>query len=696
MAIIPGAPGTQGAGHEQGLGDMMIFRKSISASFIAAVFLVLLAAQSIGAIVFTLHIRSAFFEELQTRMTRAADIMASVAAYPLLSFDFALIDTYMEEVAKDEEITSIFIYNVQGKVVREKIKVEDSELASFNPFLYKKTLKSTVPVISGGAKIGEIAVHFSAKSVNENINKSIVIVLLFQILVLVLVGLVLAYLFNRNIKRPVSIINSAIEKITAGDLTAPVPDLGEHEIGSIAKGVAFLEQRLSATVSKINTTAQDVSAAMRKVEHTYRIVGEGITKQMDEVKEIVRAVSIANKSQKEISDSVGKLLDFSTENVTSLLEMKASSEEIASQTQRLFRATEESFSTVSELSQTSKSIASSSGGALSAVEDTSSSVEELSVSVKEVGVFAVDSSKIAETVKEITSGDGMMSVVNAVEGMNGIADQVKMSYDIFQRLGTRSVDIEKVLSVIRDVTEQTNLLSLNAAILAAQAGEYGKSFSVVADEIRALSERTSASTLEIGGIVKTIRKDIRDAIGSIDTTRIKVDDGNGLVVKVGEVLREILHASVKSSDMTKAIEHATGEQAIGLRQVKEAIENIRKMMNSVAKSTKEQEGALSYLLDGFSEVKEVAEVSKRGAEEQAEGSRVISKNIEHANERLQQISEGVARQKKLNDQILSAVDHINAVGSSTVGDMDDVSESLKILYRQIETLKQEMAAFRIS
>jgi methyl-accepting chemotaxis protein len=330
------------------------------------------------------------------------------------------------------------------------------------------------------------------------------------------------------------------------------------------------------------------------------------------------------------------------------------------------------------------------------VEDTSASVEEIGASVREVEEHAIDSSTLADKVKEITSGVGMMSVVNAVEGMESISEQVQKSAEIIQRLGARSVDIEKVLSVIRDVTEQTNLLSLNAAILAAQAGEYGKSFSVVADEIRALSERTASSTREIGGIVKAIQKDIKDAVYSVDNAKLKVEDGNTLVVKVGEALRDILTASIQSSDMTKAIERATGEQSLGLRQITSAIDDIKKVIVSVTKSTKEQENALSYLLEGVGDVKEVAELSKRGAGEQAEGTRIISRNIELANERINQINNNELNQKKVNTEIIAAMENINGIGAVTMQNMEDVSNSLKTLFREIEALKQEMEAFKIS
>ncbi|MBI5848648.1 MAG: methyl-accepting chemotaxis protein [Nitrospirae bacterium] len=674
----------------------MIFGKSITVKFVATVFVVLLAVQSVGTVAFMLYIRSSFLEEITMRMNRAASIMAGVSMAPLLSYDFALIDTYLDEVSRDEEITSIHIFDAQGKVAREKIKTDDAEISTLNPFYFKKAMVITAPVNSGNTKLGEVSLHFTGKTVNDNIGKSMLIIILYQGIALVMLGFVMIYFFQKNIKKPVHELNIVIEKITNGDLTAAIPDLGDNEIGSIAKGVRVLELRLSQMIERISQTAVNVGMAIKQVDHTYRIASEGIGSQAVAVKNGIRSIQLANKSQKEVSDSIEKLLNFSTENVTSLLQMKATAEEMSSQTQRLFRSTEDSYSVVLQMSQASKSISASSSEALSAVEDTSASVEEVGASVREVEEHAIDSSAIADRVKEITSGVGMMSVVNAVEGMESISGQVQKSAEIIQRLGARSVDIEKVLSVIRDVTEQTNLLSLNAAILAAQAGEHGKSFSVVADEIRALSERTASSTREIGGIVKTIQKDIKDAVYSVDNAKLKVEDGNTLVVKVGEALRDILNASIQSSDMTKAIERATGEQSLGLRQITSAIDDIKKVIVSVTKSTKEQENALSYLLEGVGDVKEVAELSKRGAGEQAEGTRLITRNIELANERINQINTNESNQKKVNTEVIAAMENINGIGTVTMQNMEDVSNSLKTLFREIEALKQEMEAFKIS
>jgi len=167
------------------------------------------------------------------------------------------------------------------------------------------------------------------------------------------------------------------------------------------------------------------------------------------------------------------------------------------------------------------------------------------------------------------------------------------------------------------------------------------------------------------------------------------------VLLVGDALKEILTASERSTNMTKAIQKATEEQTIGLRQITSAVEDIRKMMNSVARSAKEQDKALSYLLEGIGEVKEVADFSKRGTEEEAIGTKKISKNLELANERVAQIGRAGMKQKELNDEIIVSMENINRIGMTTVKDMEDVSNSLKTLHDEIELLKKEMDVFKI-
>jgi methyl-accepting chemotaxis protein len=280
--------------------------------------------------------------------------------------------------------------------------------------------------------------------------------------------------------------------------------------------------------------------------------------------------------------------------------------------------------------------------------------------------------------------------------MEKITAEVNASSEIIRQLGMRSKDIEKVLSVIKEVTERTNLLSLNAAILASQAGEYGKSFSVVAEEISALSDRTATSTRDISEIVKSIQKDIRSAVSSIDNAKGKVETGNTLVLKVGDTLKNALSEADKSTEMTQAIKRATEEQSIGLRQITTAIDGIRNMIRNITLSTAEEVKSLGYLLNNVTNVKKIADVSKGATEEQAAGIRTISRNLELANDRIVHINGATLDHKTLNDEVIKAMSTIDGLGKGIINDMEDVSSSLNSLSEEIEILKNELGVFKIT
>jgi methyl-accepting chemotaxis protein len=223
----------------------MIFKKSITARFIVAVFAVLLAGQILGTVLFILNTRSSLFDSLEVRIQRISAFAAGVCAGPLLSYDYAQLDTYLEEIVKDVEITAVHILDKDGNLLREKTKTEKLSQESMNPVFIRKTLSMKTPVMSSGGKIGEVVVDYNADKINQNISRSMVVISVYQLVLLVCVGFVMMLLFRRNITSPVFSINKVIEKITLGDLSTPVPDLGENEIGEIAKGIAFLETRLS-------------------------------------------------------------------------------------------------------------------------------------------------------------------------------------------------------------------------------------------------------------------------------------------------------------------------------------------------------------------------------------------------------------------------------------------------------------------
>jgi methyl-accepting chemotaxis protein len=349
---------------------------------------------------------------------------------------------------------------------------------------------------------------------------------------------------------------------------------------------------------------------------------------------------------------------------------------------------------IAELSQTAKGIAESSGEVSRAVDNTATSVEQISVSLNEVRENTKRSSDLSATVRQLLTDRGTLAVADAIEAMEKIVEEVNYSAKIITRLEERSKDIEKILSVIKEVTEKTNLLSLNAAILAAQAGEYGKGFSVVADEIRSLSDRTSSSARDIASIVKSIQTEIHDAVDAISNGVTKVEEGKELILKSGEAMGETLEAAQKSAQMARLVERATGEQAEGLRQIRLSMDNVKLMIEQVVRATEEEKRGSSHMLESISDVKEVAELMKKATEEHAVGTTVISDNLELTMEMASQINEAARNHLKVNEDVVSAVEQMRTAGASAVSDMEEVTLSFGTLRNEVESLKKEMEAFK--
>lgn len=674
----------------------MRYFKTMTGKFFFFVLIVLLISQMLGAIILFYNTKSALHNTLLERMENIASLVANVISKPLRNGNMDEIQFHIDEVVRDDDITSIHILDSNENLISENIKTGDVGQESTSFFMIGKIDPVRIPISAQGDNIGFVILDYSARRLNEKIIRGGALISLYQGIMLLVIGIIVFVFFNRNIRKPVDRINQAVEKITLGEMSAAIPDLGEDEIGSIAKGISFLSERLSGIISQLNNTIVNVGMAIKQVDLLYKNVIKGVSKQSMAMSDLIRSIHSANSSLGEITNSTNELSKFSTENVSSLLETKASAEEIAEHSQRLYNLTGEFYDSVVQLNQSAENKSANAQEALSAVEDTSASVEEIGASIKEVEEHAADSARLAENVRTITSDTGMLAVVNAVEGMEKITAEVNASSEIVRQLGMRSKDIEKVLSVIKEVTERTNLLSLNAAILASQAGEYGKSFSVVAEEISALSDRTATSTREISEIVKSIQKDIKSAVSSIDNTKGKVETGNTLVMKVGDTLKNALTEAGKSTEMTQAIKRATEEQSIGLRQITTAIDGIRNMIKNITLSTAEEVKSIGYLMNNVTNVKKVADVSKSATEEQAAGIRIISKNLELANDRIIHIDGATVDHKTLNDEVIKSMNTIDSLGKSIINDMEDVSSSLNSLSEEIDILKNELGVFKIT
>lgn len=668
---------------------------SIATRFVFIVLLILAVGQGVLWMWFIFGQKEHNRAMMKNKVQASVNLLVDISEKALLDGGFTALDPYVESVLRDEDMLSVRFLDKDGSVIKVSSARKEAEARSINPLYIPWTNTLKVPIGLGEAKSGFVEVSYSGRRVNDEMKRLLTIPVLGQALVFLFVVYGIYFFFQRKVGRPIKLLNSGIKRATGGDLTVDMGIGLKDEIGSIATGLKFLVDKLSSTISKLNSTADNVAMAIKQLEVTFNNAGKSVSRQSKAMDEMAVSLRDANDSQKKITESAERLSGFSAENVTSLIEMRASADEIVSNTGALFRSVDDSHSTVSEMSQSSKAIAENASEVLSSVEDTFASIEEISASVREIEANARESTALAENVRTIAAEKGVLTVVDAIEGMDRISDKVKYSVEVVTRLGARSKDIEKMLSVIKEVTEKTNLLSLNAAILAVQAGEYGKGFSVVADEIRALSDRTAVSTKEIAGIVSTIHKEIGEVVDSIESGMVLVEEGSTLVYNAGESIAKVVEEAQKSAGMATSIQRATEEQVKGLRQIASSVENIRSMISRAAKATEEQVKGSDYMLERLVEVKDVTESNKRGIEEQATGIKLISRNIELATDGINEINKAAVEQQAVNDGIITAIEQMKSTGQATLNDMEEVTLSLKTLQEEMQVLRKEMEAFKV-
>jgi methyl-accepting chemotaxis protein len=210
----------------------------------------------------------------------------------------------------------------------------------------------------------------------------------------------------------------------------------------------------------------------------------------------------------------------------------------------------------------------------------SSAVEQMSASVVEVAKKSADAAGRADDSGK-SAGEGGKVVQDTIQGMQAIAEAVNAGAKSVQELGRRGEQIGEIIKVINDIADQTNLLALNAAIEAARAGEHGRGFAVVADEVRKLADRTTKATEEIAQSIQAIQQETLGAVDRMNTGTAQVQAGVTRATKAGESLNAIVTSARDVATMIQSIAAAAEEQSAAGEQVSRNIQSI----NSVTRET---------------------------------------------------------------------------------------------------------------
>jgi len=496
----------------------------------------------------------------------------------------------------------------------------------------------------------------------------------------------MAFLAARSITNPLRSLGRAAGRIASGDLTASPSATSRDEVGVLANDFRRMAEGLKVLAIDVQAASQGVSQGAREASAIGERVRHGALGQHDGVVAVQGAVEAMEGSVALVSRGVGSLSDYVSTTTTAVGEMAAALEEVRRKGAELDRTMDTALEDVAHLADAGReaeatldeleTLAGHATGTLAAVKSSMSALERA----------AMESQSNAGLVADMAERSGGV-VQETLHGIETLRAAVSDAHARIAALGRRSDDIDQVVDFISEVAGRTNLLSLNASIIASQAGEHGKAFAVVADQIRELAAQIARSTKSIGGIIHAVREDV-------EATAALIDRGDALAVEGVQLARNSLEALGQIQRTTTLGTLAAGEIRAAVEVHAGTSRDLSDLVESVATGSRAVTGAVQLVGRSVAAVGSVsrsvnalAEQVAHALEEQVGQGRRQMENLA----RLERMISEITRAVEAHDHATRRVRESLGDLSSTAGDHEKAVEGLTGVADRIGARARELA-----
>jgi len=515
---------------------------------------------------------------------------------------------------------------------------------------------------------------------------------------LFLIILGLTFILVNSISKRIRSLRDFANTIASGDLlsaTSGASDGNGDEIAELGDAINKMAFNLKDMIAKIVTISQNVSRATENVVITSREVLDVSDMQKEEIQSATLAVQEMGVAIAQVAQSTKSLSQVAHETSAAVMETKTSMESIAENANINSESAQETASIIEELLANIKQVAESTEKLTDSSIGIASSIEQVNATTKDIDDRAKESVVLADAVMKNASERGMKALNAAIQGMKAIKSDIFSLSETVNKLGKKSVDIGKILNVIDDVADRTTLLALNAAILASQSGEHGKGFAVVAEEIKALAHRTTESTSEISGLIKSVQAETGSSVKMVSASIKTVESGMRLVNDLNETLRSIIESSRASTSMASAIQKATEEEALVINNITTSVEHMTGQTGKIASAIQEQSKGSNFIIKETEKVRNLSGNIHKAVNEQKEGTSRMAELAEDISEQTIQIAGAIGRHEEKNIDIVKSMDKVRGTSSTLADASNAVNEIVSLLHKDALNLLEEMNKFKV-
>ena len=391
----------------------------------------------------------------------------------------------------------------------------------------------------------------------------------YQLIFLAVLFLVMFFtikFISKKIVKPIDTISKAAHNVSKGNLGVHVEKNSNDEIGSLANDFNEMVKNIKKTrvelIREKQSVERRIEEAVAEAEDRKKFLSESVERMLVKMQKFASGdLTVSCIPSKD--NEIGKLYHGFNAVVQNMKNMIS----------HLTESIQATASASAEISATAEVMASGSKEQNNQTIEIADAVQKMTMRILDNTNNSLNASQSANEAGEIAKEGGQV-VEETIHGMNRIAEVVENASQTVKELGKSSNKIGEIIQVIEEIADQTNLLALNAAIEAARAGEQGRGFAVVADEVRKLAERTTKATKEIGIMIKQIQKDTQGAVNSMEQGTVEVNTGKELAQKSGESLEKIINGFEKVVEVVNKVASVSEEQSENAEHISQSVETI--------------------------------------------------------------------------------------------------------------------------
>lgn len=510
----------------------------------------------------------------------------------------------------------------------------------------------------------------------------------FAFLVLLVISLgvvvVIALLLARDIRLPARELIHGAQQIAAGDLRTPPVAESDDEIGELARVFYQMAHALRGMVENLARGADRVEETARETVAAARTVATASAEQARDLDQITASLEAIDQEGREVARSAEDLQRSVEETAASAVEVAAAADQLRGTAAQLSSSVSDTSGTMEESLRNITQIADHTDGLLHAASGMSSGVEQMVASMRLVESNASEAEHLAKRVVE-RAEDGQAKVADTISGMGEIRSSAESVQGVLQEFVSSVAEIGRITGIIEDVGDESGLLALNAAIIAAQTGESGRAFAVVADEMKALADRVLSNASEIGKRMEKVDRDSRAATTAIGGATSLVARGARLSEDAGAVLEAITEAARESTSRMLGIVSSVREQSAAASHAADLMVRIRDLIEQIRGACREQREANQVIVRATEAVDGAAHGLHGSAAEQAraaarigEGATQVGAFAETVSEKLRgqiaALQRGVEFMERVRDRALANQDHAKQMDTAMVNLVGQAAE----------------------